>query len=178
VSGDATKAHVWANADVYTAASGSTGPTDLTTAWGVAWSAVGLLDGDEGFAESRSDDVNEFYAWGGKLVKTTKSKHKRQVKFSMLEDNDVTFALLNPGSTRTTASGVNTSTIKIPTSAEFAIGFETSDGSTKKRRYAKRATIDNVEDVVDKESGLTVYTVTVTVYPESDDTLWHEVSTA
>lgn len=178
MSGDATKTAVWSNADVYIGAVDSAGPTDLTTAWDVAWTAVGLLDGDEGFTEARSEDSNEFYAWGGVLVKQTKSKHKRTVKFSCLEDNATVFALINPGSTRTTATGVNTSTIKVPTTADFAIGFETKDGTKTKRKWAKRATIEKVDDVKDSEGNPTAYVVTVSIYPESDTTIFHEVSTA
>lgn len=148
----------------------------MSSAWAAGWTAVGLLDGDAGFAEAREDESNEIYAWGGLLVKKTKSKHKRTIKFVALEDNAAVFGLLNPAGTRTTASGVTTSTVKVPTLTEFAIGFETRDGSKVKRRAIKRAVVEEIGEVLESEAGLTVYEITVAIYPESDGTLYTEVS--
>jgi len=176
MAGDATNAALWQNADVYIAAANATGPTNVSSAWGAAWSAVGLLDGEAGFAESREEESNEIYAWGGLLVKKTKSKHKRTIKFVALENNATVFGLVNPGSTRTTASGVTTASIKTPTLTEFAIGFESRDGNATKRRTIKRAVVEEIGETVESESGLTVYEITVTIYPETDGTLYTEIS--
>jgi hypothetical protein len=176
MSGDPTNVSLWQNADVYLAPSGTAGPTDVSTAWGASWDAAGLLDGDKGFTEARSDTQNDFYAWGGNLVKRTKSKHKRTIKFIALEDNDVVFNLVNPGSTRSTASGLTTSAVRVPTNTEFAIGFEVRDGDRVRRRSVLRATVDTVGDVVDSEGALAAYEITVVLYPESDGTLYTDVS--
>lgn len=176
MAGDATNAALWQNADVYIAAANTAGPTNVSSAWAAGWTAVGLLDGDAGFAEAREDESNEIYAWGGLLVKKTKSKHKRTIKFIALEDNATVFGLLNPAGTRATAGGVTTSTVKVPTLTEFAIGFETRDGSKVKRRAIKRAVVEEIGEVVESEAGLTVYEITVAIYPESDGTLYTEVS--
>lgn len=176
MAGDATNAALWQNADVYIAAANTAGPSNVTSAWASAWSAVGLLDGEAGFAEAREEESNEIYAWGGLLVKKTKSKHKRTIKFVALENNTTVFGLINPGSTRSTTSGVTSSTVKVPSLAEFAIGFETKDGSTTKRRTIKRAVVESVGEVVETESGLTVYEITVAIYPETDGTLYTEIS--
>jgi hypothetical protein len=179
MAGTATNTSLWSGADVYTAVSGTAGPTDTTTAWAVAWTALGLLDGEGGFAETREDDSSDFYAWGGLLVKTSRSKHKRQIKFTVLEDNAATFALLNPGSTRNIVTTTATSTIKVPTYPIIAIGFETvaADG-IKKRRFAKTAQIAEVGEIVESESGITTREVTVTIFPEADGTLYKDVQTA
>jgi hypothetical protein len=177
MSGDTANAALWQNADVYKAPSGTAGPADVATPWAVAWEAAGLLDGEEGFTESRDEDSSEFYAWGGILVKKTKSKHKRTIKFVAMEDNPVVFDLVNPGSTRSTdAGGLTTSTVKVPTNAEFAIGFETRDGDKIKRRMVKRATVETIGEIKESESEPTVYEITVVLYPEADGTLYTEVS--
>lgn len=178
MAGDATNAALWTNADVYIAPIGSTEPTDVTTAWAAAWDAVGLLDGEEGFTEEREEDSEDFYAWGGILVKRTKSKHKRTIKFVCLEDNATVFDLVNPGSTRSTAAGITTSVVRVPTAQEFAIGFEVTDGTTIKRRVCARAEVQEVGEVKESEAGLTVYEVTVVLYPESDGTLYTDLSGA
>jgi hypothetical protein len=177
MAGDATKAALWQNADVYIAPIGTAAPTDVATAWGAGWEAVGLLDGAEGFTESRDQETSEHFAWGGVLVKKTKSKHKRTLKFVALEDNDVVFDLVNPGSTRTTdaTTGLITSKVVIPQGAEFAIGFETRDGSKVRRRIVKRAEVDEVGEVKAGEEDPEVYEVTVLIYPESDNTLYTDL---
>lgn len=178
MAGDADNVNVWQGADVYindTVA--AAGPTDLTTAWAAGWNAVGLLDGAEGFATGREDEVKEHYAWGGVLVKTTKSKHKRTIKFVCMEDNATTFKLVNPGSpTPTTASGVTTSIIKVPTNVEFAIGFEVRDGDDVKRRIVERASVLEVGEIKESEEEPTVYEVTVVIYPNEDSELYTELS--
>ena len=176
MAGDASNAALWQNADVYIAAANTSGPSNVTSNWSSSWSAVGLLDGEAGFAEAREEESNEIYAWGGLLVKKTKSKHKRTIKFVALEDNATVFDLVNPGSTRTTASGITASTVKVPSVTEFAIGFESKDGDVTKRRVVKRATVESVGEVVESESGLTVYEITVAIYPETDGTLYTEIS--
>lgn len=175
MAGDTANAAQWANADVYIGDGTQTNPTDVTTAWGAGWSAVGLLDGEEGFVEARDDDSNEFFAWGGLLVKRTKSKHKRTITFVALEDNPTVFNMVNPGSTRTTTAGVTNSTVKVPIYPDFPIGFEVRDGKTVKRRMVQRATIEKVDDVKEGEANLTVYQVTVLLYPQSDGTLYTEI---
>ncbi|GAA4981230.1 hypothetical protein [Actinopolymorpha pittospori] len=177
MAGDATNAAQWANADVYVAPVGTAGPADVTSAWATAWKAGGLLDGEEGFTETREDQSSEKYAWGGLLVKRTKSQHKRTITFVALEDNDTIFGIVNPGSTRTVdeASSLTTSAVRVPTSAEFAIGFEVRDGDTVKRRIVKRATVDSIDDVTETESDVTVYSITVVLYPEADGTLYTEL---
>lgn len=176
MAGDPTNAALWQNADVYIAVSGTAGPVDVSTAWGAGWEAAGLLDGDEGFSEKRDDESNEFYAWGGILVKKTKSKHKRTIKFTALEDNDVVYGLINPGSERSTATGITTSTVKVPQNVDFAIGFETRDGDKVKRRSVLRATVEEVGEIKESEGSLTAYEITVVIYPEADGTLYTEVS--
>jgi hypothetical protein len=177
MSGNAKNTSVWQGADVYIAPEGTAGPSDLTTAWAAAWKAVGLLDGEEGFTESRDETTGEHYAWGGLLFKRTRSKHKRTFKFVALEDNDTVFSLVNPGSTRTSTAGVRTSAIKVPKGSVFAVGFELTEANKTKRRSALRAEVVEIGEVKESETDPTVYEITVVVYPESDGTLYHVVET-
>jgi len=177
MAGDSKQTQQWGGADVYIGADGLAGPTTLTGNWPAGFSAVGLLDGEEGFTEAREGDTNESYAWGGILFRRTTSKHKRTFTFTMLEDNAVTFGLINPGSTRTTASGVRTSVVKVPQNLNFSVGFELRDGSRVKRRSIKSATVQEVSEIKESETDPTVYAVTVVIFPESDGTLYRTVET-
>ncbi|UJQ86803.1 major tail protein [Arthrobacter phage Reedo] len=179
MAGDATNTALWTGADVYIAPENTAGPADLTTAWAVAWEAVGLLDGEDGIVEGREQDSSEHYAWGGLLFRRTMSKHKRTFKFVALENNDTVFDLVNPGSTRTVdgVSGIRTDKIKAPVAGEkFAVGFELLDGGKKKRRFAKSAEVIEVGEIKESETEPTVYEITVVVYPEADGTLYTEIS--
>lgn len=179
MAGDATNAAVWQGADAYindTVA--AAGPADLTTAWPAGWDALGLLDGTEGFTEGREQETKETYAWGGILVKKTKSKHKRTIKLVAMEDNPVTFRLVNPGSSRTTdvGTGVTSSVVKIPQGTEFALGLEVRDGDKVKRRIIKRAEVEEVGEIKESEEEPTLFEITVVIYPEADGTLYTELS--
>lgn len=179
MAGDATNAGQWTDADVLIAPIGSTVPVDVTSAWNASFNLVGLLDGGEGFTETRDEDTNETYAWGGLLVKRSKSKHKRTFKFVALEDNDTVFALVNPGSTRSTNAGLTSSVIKVPVGLnEFMVGFEVTDGVTTKRRWLKRATVESVGEIKEGEEEVTVYEITIIAYPESDGTLYYTLEGA
>lgn len=176
MAGDAENTSLWEGADIYTAPQGTAGPTDVTAAWGVDWDLVGLLDGEEGITEARSEDTGEKYAWGGILFKKTRSKHKRTFKFIALEDNETTFALINPGSTRTAdGAGVRNATIKVPKYKPFAIGMELREDDKVKRRSALKAEVEEVAEIKESETEPTVYEITVVVFPEADGTLYREV---
>jgi hypothetical protein len=177
MAGNAKETALWGGADVYIGPVGTAGPTDLTTPWADAWDLVGLLDGEEGFTEGREEESAEHYAWGGVLFRRTRSKHKRTFQFVALEDNATVFALVNPGSTRTTAGGVRTGVIKVPTSARFAVGFELRDGTRTKRRYAAEAEVQEVAEIKESETDPTVYDLTVVLFPEADGTLYRTVET-
>lgn len=178
MAGNPKATQLWQGADVYIAPAGTAGPTDLDTDWAPAWQAVGLLDGEEGMTEAREAETGEHYAWGGILYRRTASKHKRTFKFIALEDNLVTFGLVNPGSERTTADGVRTSKVKNPlTGVQFAIGHNLVDGDKIKRRTAKTAEVTEVGEIKESETEPTVYEITVVVFPESDGTLYTTIET-
>jgi len=178
MAGNAKNTALWTGADVYIAPEGTAGPTDVATAWGADWDLVGLLDGDEGFTETRDEETGEHYAWGGLLIKKTKSQHKRTFKFVALEDNAVTFGLVNPGSTRTAENGVITSSVVVPVAGHrFAIGFELRDGSKVKRRYGISAEVEEVGDITENETDPVVFEITVVLFPDEDGVLYHTVET-
>lgn len=177
MAGDAKNTALWQGADVFIAPEGTEGPDDVLTAWGDAWAMVGLLDGEEGFTEGRDQDTSEYYAWGGILYKRTSSKHKRTFKFVALEDNAVTFGLVNPGSERTAEGGVRRGKIRVPTAKRFALGMETRDGDKIKRRIVGHAEVSEIGEIKESEADPTVYEITVLVFPEADGTLYETIET-
>lgn len=178
MAGNTKETAIWEGADVYVDFDGtSTDPSDLTTAWGTGWELAGLLDGEAGFVQGREEETGEHYAWGGILHKRTRSKHKRTLKFAALEDNDTIFKLVNPGSERTTALDVRTSTIKVPKGVTFKLGMEVRAGDRVKRRVAQTCEMQEIGEIKEAENEPTIYEITVVVFPESDGTLFTELET-
>ncbi len=158
MAGDPTKASHWPDADVYVAPLATAVPATAATAFGVGWNLVGLLDGDSGFPEAREEDVADHYAWGGILVRTTRRQFKSTKRFTALEDNTTTKALIWPGSTTTALS--------VPRPINQLVAFETREGAKIKRlitaNYAQVA-IDG--DITDSEGDLTRYEFIATIFP-------------
>jgi hypothetical protein len=91
MSGNTENARLWADADVYvTPDLAAVVPADADTAFSAAWGLVGLLNGEDGFTQSREEEKNDHYAWGGILVRSSRRNFKLTEKFSALEDNATT----------------------------------------------------------------------------------------
>lgn len=165
MSGDPDKASIWGDADVYVADVDGATPANIDTPFGLDWDLVGLLDGDAGFEESRSQDSSDFFAWGGLLVRTSRRNFKLTRKFVALEENAVTLGLVWPGS----GQGER----RVPKVHRVKLGFETTDGDKKKRVITRRyAEISEIGTIKDSESELTKLEITVDIYPDADGVLF------
>jgi hypothetical protein len=142
MSGDPTKANLWTDADVYVSFDLSApSPADANTPFSGAWHLVGLLDGDEGFPESRDEDTDDKFAWGGILVRTSRQHFKLTKGFTCLEDNATTRQLVWPGSSDTE--------IVVPRPAKVLVAFETREGDKVRRLI----TADHAECSLDGDHG-------------------------
>lgn len=160
MAGNVDNAALWTDADVYIAPKGTAAPATATTAFGVGWELVGLLDGDQGFTQSRNEETSDFYAWGGILVRTSRRNFKLTVSFTALEDNDTTRDLIWPGSSATQ--------LVVPRPAEVMVAFETREGDKVKRLItANYAEVTVSGDITENESALTTYPLIATVYPDA-----------
>ena len=176
MAGDTANPRIWINADVYVAPVGTSAPTDTTTALNVAYEALGLLS-EDGMTESRDQDSTDFYAYGGILVRTVRSKFKRTFKVIALEDTPVVFDLVNPGSSASTAGGVTTRTVKVPSTPNpKAWVIETVDGTITRRRAIPNAEVTELADINISDSEITAYEMTLTVYPDADGILYYDIT--
>lgn len=165
MAGDTSKAALWAEADVYVAPVGTAIPADIDTQFSGSWELVGLLDGDAGFTTSRSQDVTDFNAWGVGAIKTSRKNFKLQVKFTALEDNEVTRSLIWPGSTY--------DELIVPQPTPVLIAFELREGDKSKRLIARNyAEVDVDGDFTEGEADLTKYPLVATVYADGDGVLF------
>lgn len=171
MAGDPLKANLWTDADVYISTNlNATLPVNASTPFGVDWSLVGLLDGDDGFPESRDEDTDDKFAWGGILVRTSRQHFKLTKSFTALEDNDTTYSLLWPGSTPTQ--------IVVPRPARVRIAFETREGDKVRRLIsAQYAEVALDGDHGENESDLESMTFAATIFPTSGGVLFTRQTT-
>ncbi|GGJ86783.1 hypothetical protein GCM10011583_17930 [Streptomyces camponoticapitis] len=171
MAGDPTNASLWTDADVYVGPLSATNPATVDDPFSVDWGLVGLLDGDEGYTESRDEDKDDKYAWGGILVRTSRAHFKLTKSFTALEDNETTRSLIWPGSTETE--------IIVPRPAQIKMAFETREGDKVKRLItAQYAEVDLDGDVQENETDLTAYSLVATIFPTSGKVLFLRQFTA
>lgn len=170
MAGDPSNAKLWAEADVFIAFdTDEANPADADTAFGSGWDLVGLLDGDEGFTESRDEDVTDHFAWGGILMKTGRKNFKLTRTFIAFEHNEVTRQLRWPGS--------DPGELKVPRPVRVKIAFETREGSEVHRvisRYQAEVTVN--DDITENESDPAALPFLVTIFPDDDGVLFDEQS--
>lgn len=166
MSGDAANAHLWADADVFISFDLNAAlPADQDADFSAAWEQVGLLDGDAGFTESRSEDVTDHFAWGGILMKTGRKNFKLTKKFTAFEINETTDRLRWPGST-----GANR---VVPVPERVLIAFELREDDLVHRLIsAYQAEVVPDGDITENESDVAKLAFVATIFPDGDGVLF------
>lgn len=152
---------VWINKDL-----NAPNPTDINTNFDEAagWFEVGILDGDAGFADTRSVDKADYFGWGRGVVRVSRKNFKLEKAFTALENNDVTWDLCWPGSSK--------SEIKVPEVQPIKIAFATRDGKTKERLITRNYAEVDPGDQTYGESDITKIPLTATIYADDDKVLF------
>lgn len=175
MSGDPSNANLWADANVYVTFNLSdTNPADADTPFGGDWELVGLLDGDQGFTTSRTEDVSKKFAWGQRLVRTSRRNFEETKAFRAFEYNETVQRLLYPGSD---ALAAGTRELKIPTVERCKVAFETIEDDVVRRMISYyQAEVALNGDLNEGEAELTGYPFISTIYPggTNTDILWVE----
>jgi hypothetical protein len=170
MSGTPSNAALWSDADVYYATDlSATLPADAATPFNASWHLVGLLDGAAGFESAGAfNNTKDHYGWGGMLIATTRSQWKETKKFSILEDNQWTRALVHPGS--------GAGSISVPTIQNVKIAFETRTGGKVYRVISRNYAQVEVDGgkYTENENDLTTIGLIATIFPDAAKVLWDE----
>lgn len=149
---------------VYIAPTGSTAPTDATTALDVAYVNVGYLS-EDGITEAYSVDTDEINAWqNADVVRKTVTSVEVTYQFTMIETNSASLALyygkaVAPTNTDHTIGGSGSSR------RAFVIdAIDPSTGQTV-RRYIPDGEVSERGEVQLSGSDAVGYEVTITAYP-------------
>lgn len=157
----AANVRVGVTGSVHFAATGTTLPTDATTALDVAFTDLGYIT-DDGVVQAIDRSTTDMKAWGGDVVRTVQTEHNVTYTFSMMETNDDVLQLFYAD------ADASTTTTEI-TGAQAQRGswaVEVVDGSEKIRLVIPDGEITGVGDVTYATEEAIVYELTVTAYPD------------
>lgn len=168
MAGNPQFAAFWPDADVYIALDlNENDPSDVDTAFGSGWDLVGLLDGEAGFVFAREEEVDDHFAWGGIIVRTTRRNFKQTVTFTALEDNQTTRELIWPDS--------QAGELIVPKPKRIKLALETREGERIKRLITKEAAEIAVDgEYTESEGELTRYPLIATIFPDGNGVLFVE----
>jgi hypothetical protein len=180
VAGDPTKVKIWEDADVRILKPASIvgpdtlvtlTPTDVDEVWDPLWLLVGLLNGSDGFGETREWDTSDHTAWGYGLIKVSSRNFKMTRTFTALEANVVTDYLYSPGDT----SGL----VKVAKPALAYLAFETySDDGVKERLISTMPARITAPDSNRNEEDLASREFTANIFPNTNKELFVRQITA
>jgi uncharacterized protein YjdB len=166
MSGDPENTNLWADADLWVAPVGTSLPASATVAMSSipGWSLVGLLEGNDGFDNNRSQSKTDHPAWGVGVVKVSRKDYKEELAFTALEDNETTMSLVWPGSTPTLR--------KVPKPKPILVCKELREGTRVKRAITAAYGEADAGSFKESEPDLTKYPIVVTIYPTGAGDLW------
>lgn len=180
MAGNPANVKIWEDADVRILKPSALGagetiqdllPTAITAPFEADWLLVGLLDGSDGFGESREWDESEHTAWGYGLIKVSSRNFKMTRTFTALEENEVTEFLYSPGDTATV--------VKVAKPANVYVAFETtSDLAEKQRRITTMPSRVVAPESNRNEEDLASKEFTCNIFPNSAKELFYKQTSA
>ena len=164
------------NGAVYRAASGTTLPTDATTALSADFKCLGYC-GEDGLVNSNSPSTTDIKAWGGDTVLSIQEEKTDTFQVTLLEvlNADVLKAVY--GSTNvsgTLSTGVTiTANAKEAEEGVWAVDM-LLNSNTVKRIVIPKGKITEVGDITYSDSDPIGYEVTITALPDTSGNTHYE----
>lgn len=163
---------VGANGVAYVAPTGSTAPTDSTTAVAAAFKNLGFVS-EDGLTEGVNISTSEIKAWDGSTIRKVISGSEKTFKVKCLEaGNGNVIDLFYTKPTITVATGKSTVAVKTPVRDLRAFIIDVVDGSAHRRFYIPSGEVTDRSDVPYKNSEGIAYEFTITAYPDSSGNLF------
>ena len=161
---DASAVRVAVTGAVYVAPTGSTAPTDATTALDAAWKSVGYIS-EDGVVEANDTENEEIKAWQhSDIVRKTITKNETSYQFTMIETNATSLSLFYG---KTIAAGADSHVIGGATTGKVALVIDVIDGTNVIRRHIPQAEVTERGEVTISASDSLGYDTTVTAYPDA-----------
>lgn len=160
---DSSKVRVAVTGAVSVAVSGSTAPTDASTALAVAFKEIGYVS-EDGITEARSRSTNDIKGWqNSATLRTVVTEGSMTFAFTMVETNTRTVELFYGATVATTAIVV----IPTATGGRKAFVIDVVDGAELCRIWIPDGEVTDVGEVVYAAGEPVGYPVTIAAYPNT-----------
>lgn len=153
------------------AQTGSTAPTDATTALAAAWKNAGLIS-DAGLVQKFSESSKTVKAAGSTVIQrvlVTDDTFTFDINF--LENNAVSKAVFARQAIGSISPGVGTGafnlTYGVYTRQLYAAVFDMIDGTNHIRLYSSSVEVTARKDITYNNAGIAEYGITLTAYPNA-----------
>lgn len=155
---------------VFVAASGTTLPTDCTTALGTAFKALGYCS-EDGVTNSNNPSSTDIKAWGGDIVMTLQEEKPDKFKFTLIESLNLDVLKTVYEESNVTGS-LSTGVTVNATNAEPALHVWAIDmlmtGNIKKRVVIPNGKISEIGDIVYKDNEAVGFEITLSALPDAN----------
>lgn len=145
-------------------------PTDVTTAPGVAFKALGYVS-EDGLTETVERSTDKIRAWGGDTVKVVQTEYGVTYSFTLIEATreDVLKAVYGEGNVTTTpatssAGALSTVVLNSETLEHAAWVFEIKDGDARIRIVVPDGQVTEIGEVTYADGEAVGYEVTVEAF--------------
>ena len=158
------------------APSGTTLPTDASTALAAAFKSLGYIT-DAGVTNSISRESTDIKAWGGDTVLSTQTGKTDTLTFSLMESLDPEVQKYVHGSsnvTGTLAAGMTVKENALELDEHVLVIDTILKGGVVQRTVVPRAKVTTVGDVTYADNAAIVYPVTVTCLPDKEGNTHYE----
>ncbi len=161
---------------VFRAASGTTLPTDSSTALAADFKCLGYCS-EDGLVNSNSPSSSEIKAWGGDIVMTLQEEKPDTFKFTLIEALNVEVLKAIYGSsnvTGTLATGLTiNATAAEQETAEWVIEM-VMNGNVKRRVVIPNGKISEIGDISFTDSDPVGYEITLAALPDTNGKTHYE----
>lgn len=162
---------------VYTAAIGTTLPTDATTALDPEdFTCLGYVS-EDGLSNDNSLDVSEIKAWGGMVVYRSLNGMTDDFKLTLIEteNSDVIKTVYGEDNVEVGIDGSISVDVKAEDPIERVFVFEMAlRGGKAKRIVIPDGAITSRDEITYNDSDAVGYGITISAYPDSDAITHHE----